>query len=619
MSQALTCAAPRRSSATVTAPAPQPASITSRPSTRGSAPMSACVNGEGVCTPGDTRIARGSPSSQTMASVGVGAAAAGVRAHARHRGRVPAPVREGSGVDAVADFLTHLALERGASRHTVAAYRGDLAQLQRVPARARRRDRRRVRRRPRGLRRLARARRAVGRDAPPPAGRGALAAAPPRPHRRAADGRARDRAAAAPAAAPAARALAEQGALIVEHPDASPLGLRDRAALELLYGGGLRVSELTGLRPGDLDLERGIVRVEGKGGRQRIVPIGRLAAEAGRRYLARGRPFLGKSQEAAAFLLNARGRRISRQGVFGIVRGHAAAAGIEQPVTPHVLRHSFATHMLERGADLRVVQELLGHASVATTEIYTHLGDGALRSGLRARASASTPRGDRLPACPGAPSSWCSTPSAPGSCRTPRPGATRARTRSGTSPRRSAGCASRTCRRSASATCCRSRAARRAASAPSVAGRLLERSQGKDTTVGHWELAGHRHRAPVPDVPERLPAGRARRLRARRPGRGVIGNVAASGTEIIERLGEEHQRTGKWIVYTSADSVFQIAAHEDTVPLEELYAACRIARAQLTGEHAVGRVIARPFEGEPGAYRRTANRHDFSLEPPRPN
>ena len=129
---------------------------------------------------------------------------------------------------------------------------------------------------------------------------------------------------------------AEQCKRLVEHPDATPLGLRDRAALELLYGGGLRVSELTGLRPGDLDLERGIVRVEGKGGRQRVVPTGRLAAEAAGRYLARGRPYLGKSQEAAAFLLNACGRRISRQGVFRLVRNHAAAVGIEQAVTPHV-------------------------------------------------------------------------------------------------------------------------------------------------------------------------------------------------------------------------------------------------------------------------------------------
>jgi phosphopentomutase len=104
-----------------------------------------------------------------------------------------------------------------------------------------------------------------------------------------------------------------------------------------------------------------------------------------------------------------------------------------------------------------------------------------------------------------------------------------------------------------------------------------------------------------------------------RTGRGVLGNKAASGTEIIEELGEEHQRTGKWIVYTSADSVFQIAAHEETIPLEELYSACEIAREILTGKHAVGRVIARPFVGEPGSYTRTPNRHDWSLKPKQPN
>jgi phosphopentomutase len=104
-----------------------------------------------------------------------------------------------------------------------------------------------------------------------------------------------------------------------------------------------------------------------------------------------------------------------------------------------------------------------------------------------------------------------------------------------------------------------------------------------------------------------------------RTGRGVLGNKPASGTEIIQELGEEHQRTGKWIVYTSADSVFQLAAHEDVIPLDELYEASRIAREILVGKHAVGRVIARPFVGEPGNYERTSNRHDFSLEPRRPN
>ena len=154
--------------------------------------------------------------------------------------------------------------------------------------------------------------------------------------------------------------------------------------------------------------------------------------------------------------------------------------------------------------------------------------------------------------------------------------------------------------------------------APSVAGRLRELSQGKDTTTGHWELMGIVTEVAMPTYPNGFPPDVIERFAAA-TGRGVIGNVAASGTEIIDRLGEEHQRTGSWIVYTSADSVFQIAAHEQTVPIAELYAACAIARAQLTGEHAVGRVIARPFAGVAGAYERTSRRHDYSLEPPRPN
>ena len=123
---------------------------------------------------------------------------------------------------------------------------------------------------------------------------------------------------------------------------------------------------------------------------------------------------------------------------------------------------------------------------------------------------------------------------------------------------------------------------------------------------------------PMPTYPHGFPFDVIEEF-AHRTGRGVIGNKAASGTEIIQELGEEHQQTGKWIVYTSADSVFQIAAHEETIPLEELYAACQIAREILTGPHAVGRVIARPFVGEPGSYTRTPNRHDWSLKPPQPN
>ncbi|HET6847690.1 MAG TPA: phosphopentomutase [Gaiellales bacterium] len=154
--------------------------------------------------------------------------------------------------------------------------------------------------------------------------------------------------------------------------------------------------------------------------------------------------------------------------------------------------------------------------------------------------------------------------------------------------------------------------------APAVWGRLRELSQGMDTTTGHWEMMGIVTERAFPTFPDGFPEELLAEFSGR-TGRGVLGNVAASGTEIIQRLGEEHQRTGSWIVYTSADSVFQIAAHEQTVPLDELYAACRTARELLTGPLAVGRVIARPFVGEPGAYVRTPHRHDFSLEPPVPN
>ena len=147
--------------------------------------------------------------------------------------------------------------------------------------------------------------------------------------------------------------------------------------------------------------------------------------------------------------------------------------------------------------------------------------------------------------------------------------------------------------------------------------RLAERSRGKDTTTGHWELAGLALDKPFPTFPHGFPPDFLDRF-SKAVGRPLLGNCTASGTEIIQRLGEESVRRGALIVYTSADSVFQIAAHEDVVPPQTLYAVCRTARAMLTGDLAVGRVIARPFVGAPGAYVRTANRRDFSLAPTGP-
>lgn len=163
--------------------------------------------------------------------------------------------------------------------------------------------------------------------------------------------------------------------LIAAAAGTQPRALRDQALIELLYGAGLRVSEAVGVEKAGVDLDNRLVRVLGKGDKERIVPIGRPAVEAVRRYLARGRPFLDKRHRPELFL-NARGGPLTRAGAFLILRRVAATAGLEpERVHPHLLRHSFATHLLEGGADLRSVQEMLGHADLSTTELYTHVSD----------------------------------------------------------------------------------------------------------------------------------------------------------------------------------------------------------------------------------------------------
>lgn len=149
----------------------------------------------------------------------------------------------------------------------------------------------------------------------------------------------------------------------------------------------------------------------------------------------------------------------------------------------------------------------------------------------------------------------------------------------------------------------------------SVVARMAEASKGKDTTIGHWEIAGIYSAHPLPTYPQGFPQEIIDAF-SEKTGRGVLCNLPYSGTKVIAEYGEEHMRTGDLIVYTSADSVFQIAAHEDVVPVEQLYEYCRIARELLQGEHGVGRVIARPFIGEKGNFTRTSRRHDFSIMPP---
>jgi len=167
---------------------------------------------------------------------------------------------------------------------------------------------------------------------------------------------------------------------LLEAPDVeTPLGIRDRAILETFYATGLRLSELIGLKASDLDLNVGLLTCFGKGRKERLVPVGKTAREWIARYLAKVRPSFVKGGAGVALFLNQRGGSFSSMGLWGVVRRHAVAAGVERVLTPHVLRHSFATHLLERGADLRSLQAMLGHADISTTQLYTHITRERLR------------------------------------------------------------------------------------------------------------------------------------------------------------------------------------------------------------------------------------------------
>ncbi|MCL8207581.1 MAG: site-specific tyrosine recombinase XerD [Actinomycetia bacterium] len=173
--------------------------------------------------------------------------------------------------------------------------------------------------------------------------------------------------------------VAEVEAILTQPDTRRPAGLRDRAMLELLYATGMRVSELLALRLDDWSAEPPRLRCRGKGGKERVLPVGEVALDLVERYVRQGRRYLLRGRDPGLLFLNRRGGRMTRQGFWKIVKKYADQAGIRKTITPHTLRHSFATHLLERGADLRAVQELLGHADISTTQIYTHVSRGRLR------------------------------------------------------------------------------------------------------------------------------------------------------------------------------------------------------------------------------------------------
>ena len=286
----------------------------------------------------------------------------------------------------VLDFLAHLEFERGLSRNTLSAYRSDLLQFGRFLAE---RGREAAAAGPADLSDFLAE--LAGGD-----GNGSAPSATATVNRKAACLRSFyrhlrreeivDDDPAAKLATPRrgkklpeVLSYAEVQKLLAQPRGDEPTVSRDRALLELMYASGLRASETIGLEVGDIDLEHGIVRARGKGSKERLVPVGQKAVAAVRGYLRSGRPKLVRSHEERKLFLNFRGGSLTRQGLYKIVLRHAESAGLKGRMSPHTLRHSFATHLLTGGCDLRSVQEMLGHADLATTQLYTHLSGEDLK------------------------------------------------------------------------------------------------------------------------------------------------------------------------------------------------------------------------------------------------
>jgi len=299
----------------------------------------------------------------------------------------------------VLDFLAYLEFERGLSRNTLEAYRGDLLQYGRFLEK-----------------RETQAVAARGADVADflaaLAGSGGRSASPATIHRKAACLRSFYRhlrregvldtdptaSLTAPRRGhklPQVLTRGEVTRLLEGARGTQPTDLRDRALLELMYASGLRASEAIGLEVGSVDIEEQVLRARGKGSKERLVPVGHTAAEAVRRYLERGRPQLVGHRQETHLFVNFRGGALTRQGLYKIVRRHAVSAGLEDRMSPHTLRHTFATHLLAGGCDLRSVQEMLGHADVATTQLYTHLSSERLKDVyFRAHPRATVARGN---------------------------------------------------------------------------------------------------------------------------------------------------------------------------------------------------------------------------------
>ena len=394
------------------------------------------------------------------------------------------------------------------------------------------------------------------------------------------------------------------------------IGQRNKIIISLLYISGLRVSELVNLKYSDVNLADGYIRSIGKGNKEKTVYIGNLLEIVLDNYTKQIRPMILNGINSEYVFVDIEGEPLTRQTIYNIIKDSSCKAGIKLNVTPHTLRHCFATHMLENGADIRSVQEMLGHSDISTTQIYLNITKSKIRQDyfekfvdpLNISKKEKNMKFKRVFVI------VCDSMGIGHGKDAKDYNDEGSNTLKHIDDNfkleidelRSLGI-DRICDISK----------KDVSLDHAYALALNEASLGKDTLTGHYELMGLKVTEPFKTYTDTGFPQELIELLERKWNRKIIGNCNASGTEIIKQLGERQLKTGEVIVYTSSDSVLQIAAHEDIISVDELYKMCEIAREITKDEKfKLGRIIARPFVGTCAAdFKRTPRRHDYALKP----
>ena len=410
----------------------------------------------------------------------------------------------------------------------------------------------------------------------------------------------------------------EQIKMLVNVQDDNLIGYRNKIIISMLYVTGLRVSELVNLKYGDINYDEGYIRSIGKGNKEKIVYIGSLIHVILDNYSNQIRKEILKGLQSDYVFCDSEGEPLTRQTIYNVIKHAAKKADIKLNVSPHTLRHCFATHMLENGADIRSVQEMLGHKDISTTQIYLNISKKAIKneyySSITDPLSLNLERKEKNMKFKRAFVIVCDSMGIGNGKDAAKYGDEGSNTLKHIDDTMTLNIPE--LRRLGIDKICNIKQDE-VKMDHSYALALNEVSLGKDTLTGHYELMGLKVTEPFKTYTDTGFPQELIDILEKKWNRKIIGNCSASGTEIIKELGERHMKTGEVIVYTSSDSVLQIAAHEDIIPVDKLYEMCQIARDVTKDEKfKLGRIIARPFIGTCAAdFKRTPRRHDYALSP----